>query len=182
MKTEMKQDGILVRAALTGDNLVLVLEPMDEGFSLELASQVSEVRIACVDPKAIRMPDIQRNISEPVWITWDGQAVTFESEHAPTFTFPSGSVASVERDYDTQDLRAKFAYLGKCFKAREETHGKMIAGLTKTKETIAKFVESHRHSWMLKREFFGPKNPGKAKEFAARLEVLDEIDRIMKED
>ncbi len=182
MKTEMKQDGILVRADLAGESLVLVLEPMDEGFALQLASQVTELRFAGVAARAVRMPEIQRNISEPVWITWDGGTVTLESEHAATLSFPAASIASTERDYDAQDLRAKFQHLRRCYQSGEETSGKMIAGLSKTKAVIAKFVESHRHTWTLKRDFFGPTNSGKAMEFAVRLEVLDEIDKIMIQD
>ena len=182
MKTTLKEDGILVRVELTGDTLALVLEPIDEGFALELASRVTVVELTCVKPTTVRMTDIERNTSEPVWLTWDGGMVTFESEHAPTFAFSCASATAVQRDYDAQDLRAKFQYLSRRFRAGEEANGKVMARLTKTKEALAKFIDSHRHTWTLKREFFAGTTPDKAKDFAVRLEVLDEIDKIMKED
>ena len=45
MTTEVKYDGILVRGTVDRNDLIVVVEPMDEGAFWQLAGNVTEIRL-----------------------------------------------------------------------------------------------------------------------------------------
>jgi hypothetical protein len=180
MTADAKYDGTLVRGAIERNDLVLVVEPMDEGEFWQLAGMVTEIRLVEAQTKAVDLDALNKNLGSPIWIAFSDQKALIETEMSRPQTVQCSNIIVTERDYDALDLRVKFTNLSKCFTAGEESTRKTIDGLSDTKDAVLKFLETHHHTWSLKRDFFSQKDPAKAKEFDARLEVLDEIGKIVK--
>jgi len=175
-------DGLLVRVAQDNGNLTIVLEPMDEAMSHRLANGVFALLFSGVNIDQIDIKGLHKNYGEAIWIkVTEGTSIVISGEWFADQEFSCASFQLVEREYDLQDLREKFTILAKAFTSYEEHSGKLLATHKNQEDSLQKYITRNRHTWTSKAQFFAAKGSPRAADFKAKLDVLAEIEKILKE-
>ena len=127
------------------------------------------------------MSDLGNKLGDDIWLTEVSGKTILEGDFFEPLDLGSCQIETHEREHNTDDLRQKFMTLSNAFKSAEEATGKQINRLHGRQEALEKFLTGQQHNHRIKQEFFAVNDPAKAREFAAQLKVLAEVDRILKD-
>jgi hypothetical protein len=181
MNKEPSHYGTLVRAFATGSGLVLVVETAEDSSFWTFSLTVTELHISGPGIRRLEISILEEKLGDPIWLTVVDGSVFLEGDFIEPHDLGPCHIKTCDREYDIADLRQKFLTLSRAFKSAEESDGALISRYHRRQEALEKFLTSQQHNVALKADFFAKTDPTKAKEMVAKMEVLAEIARIMKD-
>ena len=173
--------GTLIRTFVLDTDLVLVIEQADDSCFWTLSQIVSEIRISGPGVRTVDMSVLENRLGDEIWLTVHSGKVTLEGDFFEAYALGHCNISVHDRDYEIADIRQKFLTLSKAFKSTEELKGNLIQRFTVRQAALERYLSAQQHNLKLKQEFFAVKEPAKAKEIVARLEVIADVAKILKE-
>jgi hypothetical protein len=179
-------EGILLRFADSGTDMVFVIEPDDEAVQIEVRSEVTEILCRQVAAEHWPHADLVRNLGERIGFTVKptqrGREVEIEGDWFPAISVSCSDLSATERDYEVDDLRQKALLLATRLQSFQELAGESCRREQMLRAKIAHFLADRRGRWEARRDFFAATKPDRARHFAERLEVLSELESLLREE
>lgn len=160
---------------------MLVIEKAEDSSFWTLSPNVTELHISGPGTRELDISILEEKLGDAIWLTIIDGNVILEGDFIEPHDLGPCHIKTGDREYDISDLRQKFLTLSRAFKSAEESTGAQIGRLHSRQEALEKFLTSQQHNVALKEEFFAKNDPAKAREMAAKMEVMAEIARIMKD-